>query len=234
MNKLRNIIEKIIIGGCKEGSNLCGQTIWLPTDRLETEMSSKTAERLFLKRVVSLSMQFRPKQFEMSELPSRIIPSLRASRDGPTVKFILQISKGIEPFETDLWFEINRGFKCYRELLINHCFEKTLLDKHSFLHYADTIRRGLDFTKKNGILPTETKAGPNSHNVQKKDFNIGFAIVNNQIYFYRTGHHRLGYALACGIQSVPCSLLLHDNCIKNLDIEKKGDIVNNTTRIFLW
>ena len=75
------------------------------------------------------------------------------------------------------------------------------------MEYVDWIREMLHFSSQYGIRSMVEVNKNNLFTTQHSDVDIGIALLEDGIYHYRTGHHRLGCARALGIKFIPCRLL---------------------------
>lgn len=201
---------------------------WLDIARLQTEMSSK---RAYVRRSlgpVGIDLDFRPKSQEGRVLPRGVLPVSRATQDGATVNFIRQLAQGIDLSETDLFSEVMKGMHHSRYIREGSQHQKMALTPTTIIAYRNKILEGLEFTRRHGVLPQEQRNGPSSHEGSKRDHDVGLAIVRGRLYYYRTGHHRLGYALATGVRHVPCSLLLWDRQFEELSSSDRSDVLTDS------
>lgn len=99
---------------------------------------------------------------------------------------------------------------------------------------AEEDRRVLEmfeWIKSAGIIPPvacHPLASPSLNSAQvNADFNIGVAVLNKHIYFYRTGHHRLAMALMLGIPVVPIDILFWDAAFNRLNVRERQLLFKN-------
>ena len=182
-------------------------SIQLPLPYLYSEMNTRRALFLGPRTDGPVAVIFRPRRSEGRSLRPNVAPTSRASSDHPTLRFIHQISRGCPLQETDLYNSIESGLRVVRR--ING--EQLVLNNNSIHSYQSRIESGLAFAKRYGILDVhDASAKKLLENSYVERTNIGIAVVRGRTYFYRTGHHRLGYAFALGLREVPCDLLLWD------------------------
>ena len=181
------------------------QAFWLPTNFFLREMSSKLAWR---RHCLGFKTRFKPRKKPGLLIRGRIIPQIISTKDGPTIKFIKEISLGHEPFQTTLWQSICQGKKVSRMIGEEGNWTKQRLNEpKTFIIYADRVKQFIDMTSKNGITPA-AKNEYASVLGRSGDVDIGFAILEGGIMFYRKGHHRIGCAIALGIERIPCQCYL--------------------------
>jgi len=196
--------------------------------RLQTEMSSKRAHVRRSYGPVGIDLEFRPKSHEGRALSRGVLPISRATQDGATVNFIRQLAQGIDLSETDLFSEVMKGMHHLRYIWEGSQSQTMALTPTTIIAYRDKILEGLEFTRRHGVLPQEQRNGPSSHDGSKRDYDVGLAIIRGRLYYYRTGHHRLGYALATGVRHVPCSLLLWDRQFEELSSSDRSDVLTDS------
>jgi len=205
------------------------QPLWLPTKWLESEMSGKIAWR---KLFGFLKLPFDPSTTRNVVVKGKIIPFVTPVSRHRTIRFIDELSQGIAPLDTAFWREIEMGVRVTRWIENRG---KCIIDsKATFLEYASRVQDMLSFSRENGIVPiSQSRPLPS----QRPDVDIGFALLDDGIYFYRKGHHRLGCARALGIERVPCKCYLFSaNKLKrisgSLDVESFGwhDVLSSYIR----
>lgn len=122
------------------------------------------------------------------------------------------IQQGRNYRDTTLYAEIMSGKRISRRMKINGEIKRVAIDSgESFRIYYDRCLQMFDYAKRYGI-------GDNSHVPWSTDLaalddgrrdNIGVAIGDEgHLFHYRTGHHRLAFAQALGINSVPITVLV--------------------------
>jgi hypothetical protein len=176
------------------------EPLWLPTKWLESEMSGKIAWRgLF----GFLKIPFDPSATPNVIVKGKIIPFVTPVSGHRTIRFIDELSRGIAPLDTAFWREIEMGAKITRWIENRG---KCIIDsKATFLEYANRVQDMLSFSRENGIVPiSQSRRLPS----QRPDVDIGFALLDDGIYFHRKGHHRLGCARALNIERIPCRCYL--------------------------
>jgi hypothetical protein len=171
------------------------EPIWLPTAWLETEMSSKVAWRQLWGPV---ELPFKPAE-NNGVVRGKIRPLLKPVKEHKTIIFIDQLFRGIAPLDTTLWHKIESGERIKRWNKTQGKIEIDTGDK--FKAYADRVMDMLSFSKVHGILPI---ASASNRPTDRIDVDIGFAMLEEGVYFYQKGHHRLGFARVLEIELVPC------------------------------
>ena len=193
------------------------EPLWLNINSLQKTMSSKKAyRRLSINDGFSIELAFKPKNYE-GQCLRQCVPLSVPTYEHPTVKFIKETADGIDLEKTTLFNQVVRGQIHKRYIPTQGGRIKIKLNSDSLRLYQKKVLEGLSFTRLNGIQPLERGDGPKAHS--KNDIsekNIGVAVIGGEVYFYRTGHHRVGYALALGIDKVPCNLLLWDKYYEEL------------------
>src|SRR5215211_2076085 len=173
-------------------NNLHPEPLWLPTKWLEREMSGKIAWRALLG---ILKIPFDPSATPNVIVKGKIIPLATPVSGHRTIRFIDELSRGIAPLDTAFWREIDTGAQITR--WIENRGKCTIDSKATFLEYANRVQDMLSFSRENGIVPiSDSRRLPS----QRPDVDIGFALLDDGIYFHRKGHHRLGCARALNIE----------------------------------
>jgi hypothetical protein len=151
-------------------------------------MDAKIAWRVY---PGGLKRKFKPSNYFAVE--GQIAPLLTATVDHPHVKFVQQLCNGIPLNETDI----------ARLVILEP--RSAELHKKSFLRtgedllgYRARVVRLLESVRKNGVVP--------AHRLQNldRDVDIGIALLEQGVVYYRRGRHRLAAAIALGITQVPC------------------------------
>lgn len=203
---------------------LLDEPLWFPTSLLHEEIESKRAWKI---GPFGLRMKFRPSEY--FAMLARVQPDSWSRERHPTIAFIGEMARGVPPLETALYRSVLAGDVVSRHLGASGERAKVRIrGEDEFLQYARRVQNLLDLAARQGIQPISTRAAVDPNVSRGKEGDIGIAVVDKQVYFYRKGHHRFGAAVALGIERIPCQcyfLASGDRSIGDLDALKQQTIL---------
>ena len=88
----------------------------------------------------------------------------------------------------------------------------------------------LELVANKGIQPILGRANADPNIARRKEGDIGVAMLDNEVFFYRKGHHRLGAAMALGVEHVPCQCYFFSNADES--ISDLRELKNRTISAF--
>lgn len=82
--------------------------------------------------------------------------------------------------------------------------KQRLKTRDQFLDYAKRVTGRIELTAKHGIRPISESKSNDPHVKSGREGDIGLACLDDDLMFYRVGHHRIGAAIGLSIERIPC------------------------------
>ncbi len=187
--------------------SLMEEPLWLPTRLLAKEMNSKKAWR---SGPFGFRVRFRPSRHFC--MKAQVFPDTWPTETHPSISFVREVAGGVAPLDTALYKRVAAGEVISRYIGVTGERAKIKIrNQHEFLQYAERVSNLLALASSQGIQPISSRADVDPSIAIGKEGDIGIAMIDNEVHFYRKGHHRLGAALALGIDRVPCQCYFLSN-----------------------